>query len=400
MTVKSIKKLRTDHFIALSVPQLKGNEWRYVKDCLDSGWVSSAGGYVKQFEEAMAKQADRCHAIACASGTGALHTAFMLAGIKAGEEIIMPTLTFAAPAFAARYVGAYPVFMDVDERYWQLDIQKLSDFLSKECKLVRGQLINRFTKRVVRAIVPVHILGHPVDMMPLLKLARQYGLCVIEDVAESLGATYKGRPVGSFGHLACFSFNGNKVITCGGGGMIVTNDHPMAKRAEHLTTQAKIDPIEYLHDEIGYNYRLTNVQAAIGMAQLEQLAGHLKRKKAIAERYARGLGKVNGIIHPQQAPWAGNIWWLYTVLVDPKAYGISSRTLMHELTKQGIQTRPLWHPLHSQKIFKDSFSYQIKVADYLYQHALSLPSSAGLTLKDQQKVIAFIAKRQGKGSGA
>lgn len=382
-------------FIPLCIPQLGGHEWCYVKECLDTGWVSSVGSYVGRFETAMAAQTGRKYAVACASGTAALHAAFLAAGIKTDEEIIMPTLTFAAPAFAARYIGAWPVFMDVDPDYWQMDILKLADFLSGECRHVRGRLINRRTGRVVRAIVPVHVLGHPVDMEPLLALAGKYGLDVIEDAAESLGAEYKGGRVGSFGRAACFSFNGNKVITCGGGGMLVTDDRKLAERVKHLTTQAKSDPVEYVHDEIGYNYRLTNIQAAVGLAQLEQLEHHVEQKRTIAARYGRALDGVEGLMLPQAAPWAGSIWWLYTVLVDRRKYGEDSRSLMRRLAKNGIQSRPLWHPLHSLKIFKGSAAYRIKEADVLYQRALSLPSSVGLTAADHNKVMAAVARTKG-----
>ena len=376
--------------IPLSIPVIGGNEWKYVKDCLDTGWVSSVGSYVDSFERIFAKYLGRKYAVACVSGTAALHISLLLKGLKSDEEIVMPSLTFAAPAFAARYVGAWPVFMDVDPIYWQMDINKLQDFIKKECRWVRGKLINRHTKRTVRGILPVHILGHPVDMTPLLKLAHDYDLWVIEDGAESLGSQYKGRKSGSFGDLACFSFNGNKVITSGGGGMIVTNDERLAKRARHLTTQAKLDPIEYVHDEIGYNYRLTNLQAAVGLAQFENLERCIKAKEQIARRYDQGFSGFEGLTLPQQASGAKSIWWLYTVLVDQKKFGMDSRGLMKRLAQQQIQSRPLWCPLDQLKIFKSCYAHHMNVANDIYKRALSLPSSVNLAQADQKRVIQMI----------
>jgi len=378
--------------IPLSEPYLNGNEWQYVKECLDTGWVSSVGKYVNLFESAVATLADCKYAVACASGTAALHMALLVAGLKADEEVVMPALTFAAPAFAVRYLGAWPVFIDVDARYWQMDITKLQDFLDHDCSSKGGELINRRTKRTIRAILPVHLLGHPVDMAPLLKLARKYRLMVIEDVAESIGASYKDKMLGGIGDIGCFSFNGNKTITSGGGGVMVTNNKALAKRARHLTTQAKIDSIEYLHDEIGYNYRLTNVQAAIGLAQLECLSDRVNRKRKLAAVYYQAFSGTKGIGLPQQAPWAKSIWWLYTILVDKKIYGEGSRDLMRRLAKKGIQSRPLWHPLHTQKIFKESYAYRIEVANSLYINGLSIPSSVNLGMKEQEQVIELICK--------
>lgn len=377
-------------FIPLSEPYIGGHEWRNVKQCLDTGWVSSVGSFVDSFEQALAGYAGRKHAVACTTGTAALHTALMVAGIQEGDEVLMPALTFAAPAFAARYVGAWPVFIDAEPYHWQIDVQKTADFMKQQCKFVRGQWINRRTRRKVKAIIPVHLLGHPVDMAPLMKVARRYGLVVIEDVAESMGAEYRGKKTGSHADIACFSFNGNKIITCGGGGMLLTNDRRMAERARHLTTQAKVDPIEYVHDTIGYNYRLTNVQAAIGLAQMEQLGGFVRKKRAMAQRYAQALQGVTGLALPQEAQWAQSIFWLYTVLIDARSYGMDSRGLMKKLSAAGIQSRPLWQPLHRQKVFAACDRFQVTEADYLYKGALSLPSSLTLSPAQQRKVIDAI----------
>jgi len=272
-----------DGFVPLCVPEIRGNEWRYVKECLDTGWVSSVGAFVERFEKDMARQAGARHAVAAVNGTAALHVALLVAGVKPDDEVLVSTLTFIAPANAVRYAGAWPVFIDAEPDYWQMDPQRVADFLEKECRLEKGELRNRSTGRRVKAIIPVHILGHPVNIKPILELARKFSLLVIEDATESLGAKYEGRPTGSLADMACFSFNGNKIITTGGGGMITTDNEAWARRAKYLTTQAKDDPVEYIHNEIGYNYRLTNMQAAMGCAQLEQLDDYVVKKRHIAK---------------------------------------------------------------------------------------------------------------------
>ena len=249
--------------IPLSTPNIEGNEWIYIKECLDTNWVSSVGAFVERFEESMTKRANTDFAVSTVNGTAALHTALMIAGVGDGDEVLIPTLTFVAPANAICYTGAKPVFIDVDSRYWQMDTEKTIDFLDNECAFDGKKLVNRGSGRVVKAIIPVHALGHPVDLDPIIEAAKKYNLLVIEDASESLGATYKDKPLGGIGDIGCFSFNGNKIITTGGGGMLVTSNKAWAEKARYLTTQAKDDEIEYIHDEIGYNYRLTNIQAAM-----------------------------------------------------------------------------------------------------------------------------------------
>lgn len=388
-------KKSKDHFIPLSEPYLKGNEWKYIKDCLDINWVSSAGKYVEKFESVVAEYVGRKYGVACVNGTAALHVSLILSGIGPGDEVIMPTLTFVAPANAIRYTGAYPVFMDIYPDAWQLDIDKVALFLKKECRWVKRELVNKHTRRKIKAILPVHVMGHPVDMDPLMNLAREYGLAVIEDAAESLGAEYKGKKVGRHGLFVCLSFNGNKVITCGAGGMILTDDKKLAMRARYLTTQAKDDLIENIHGAVGYNYRLTNIQAAMGLAQMEQLDRYILKKRRIASLYRKGLTDVAGIIHQVESSGIFSSYWLYTVLINKKLYGKDSRALMRLLKAKGIQTRPFWHPLYSQKIFADSYAYAIEVADRIYSEGLSLPSSVNLSLQDQKRVIALIRLAQG-----
>ena len=380
--------------IPLSVPELSGNEWLYVKECLDTNWVSSAGPFVSRFEQSLASYVGADHAVATVNGTAALHIALLVAGVKPEDEVILPALTFIAPANAVRYAGAWPVFMDVEPNYWQLDPSKVHDFLTQQCQWSDGKLINKSTQRRVHAILPVHILGHPCDIDALYEIARKFDLVVIEDATESLGATYKNRRVGSGGDIACFSFNGNKIITTGGGGMIVTDRADWAERSRYLTTQAKDDYIEYVHHDIGYNYRLTNIQAALGCAQMEQLDGFVSAKRRIAQQYTDAFNDIAGITCPSEAPWASSTYWLYTVLVDEQVYGIDSRRLLKHLEQQHIQARPLWQPLHRSKAHAGSFSYRIEVTDKIHSKALSLPSSTGVSERDVELVVAAVTGAQ------
>ncbi|MBC8085660.1 MAG: DegT/DnrJ/EryC1/StrS family aminotransferase, partial [Phycisphaerae bacterium] len=259
----------TGGFIPLCVPNVAGTEWEYIKDCLDTGWVSSVGSYVDRFERECAERTDTRFGVATSTGTAALHVSMMLAGIERDDEVIVPTLTFIASCNAVRYLGAWPVLIDVEPDYWQLDSNRVAEFLRNGCeRLADGTLRNQTTGRRVKGMLPVDVLGHPCDIDPLLVLAAEYGLAVVEDSTEAFGARYRGRPVGSTSPVSCLSFNGNKLMTTGGGGMIVTNNEVLAKRAKYLTTQAKDDAVEFIHGAVGFNYRLTNIQAAMGCAQV------------------------------------------------------------------------------------------------------------------------------------
>ncbi|HEX7589658.1 MAG TPA: LegC family aminotransferase, partial [Demequinaceae bacterium] len=374
-------------FIPLSVPEFHGNEWLYVKECLDTGWVSSVGSYVERFEADMASATGTRFAVATMNGTSALHTALLVAGVRPDDEVLVSTLTFIAPANAVRYVGARPVFIDAEPATGQMDPSRVAEFLDRGCVTRGGEVFDRETGRRVKAIIPVHILGHPVDMDPVLELARRYGLAVVEDATESLGAEYKGRRVGQLGDIACFSFNGNKIITTGGGGMIVTNDEAWARKARYLTTQAKDDPVEFVHDEIGYNYRLTNVLAAIGVAQLERLPEYVAAKRRIAARYADALGAVPGLSCLGEAPWARATFWMSVVRVDREAFGADSRALLRALEARRIQTRPLWQPIHLSRPHVGSTRLGGDVAERLHRDCLTLPCSVGLTEEQQSRVI-------------
>jgi len=377
--------------VPLGAPEIRGNEWKYIQECLETNWISSAGPFVDRFESMMSDYVGCGFGVATNSGTAALHIALLVAGVQQNDEVLVSTLTFIAPANAVRYIGAWPVFIDADPLYWQMDTNKLADFIKQKCQWQRGQLINATTSRRIKAILPVHILGHPCDMDPILQLAQEYGLAVIEDATESLGATYKQRMVGHLGDVACFSFNGNKIISSGSGGMLVTDNEGWAQRARYLTTQAKDDPVEYVHSEIGYNYRLTNLQAALGCAQMEMLNEFLAIKQRIAQTYTEGLSGVPGISTMQVAPGSTSTSWLNTVLVDEAGYGMSSRSLLRRLEAHNIQCRPLWQPLHLSPAHSDAYDHDCTVAEVLVRDALSLPSSVGLDEAEQGRVIDCIA---------
>lgn len=377
--------------IPLCVPEIRGNEWKYVKECLDTNFVSSVGPFVDRFETALADRVGVRHAVATTSGTAALHIALLVSGVQPDDEVLVSTLTFIAPANAIRYVGAWPVFIDAEPDYWQIDPARVVEFVERHCRWQEGELRNQSTGRRVAAILPVHILGHPVDMDPILEIARTYGLPVIEDATESLGAAYKGRAVGSLGDIACFSFNGNKIITSGGGGMIVTHNEAWTRRAKYLTTQAKDDSIEYVHETIGYNYRLTNIQAAVGLAQLEHLDEYVTHKRRIATTYAEALLPIRGITAMVEAEWASSSSWLFTVLVDAAQFGRDSRALGRALAGRGIQTRPLWQPVHLSPAHRGTQGPACTVAERLNRDAISLPSSVGLSASDQAAVVAAVA---------
>jgi perosamine synthetase len=377
-------------FIPLSVPVLGGNESRYLQECIETNWVSSAGPFVDRFESEFAEFVGAEHAIAVSNGTAAIHLSLIAAGVQSGDEVIVPAMTFIAPANAIRYIGAWPVMIDVEPSSWQLDSALVAEFLETQCDVVDGGLKNRVTDRRVSAILPVHILGHPVNMAPLMELANKHGLTVVEDATESLGAHYDGKPAGTIGKMGCFSFNGNKLITTGGGGMVVTDDSNIAERIRYLSTQAKDDPIEYVHGEVGYNYRPTNIQAAMGVAQLEQINGFIAAKHEIARHYTEAFEALHGVTVMPDEPWAERMPWLYTILVDPTVTGIDSRTLIARLGDDKIQARPLWEPMHVSKAFADGEKYDCPVADMLYERAVSLPSSSDMSVEDQNRVIAQV----------
>jgi perosamine synthetase len=379
-------------YIPLCVPQIAGNEWAYIKECLDTNYVSSVGPFVERFERDIAARVGTRYAVATTTGTAALHVALLIAGVRPDDEVLVSSLTFIAPVNAIRYAGAWPVFLDSEPDYWQMDPKRAIDFLETECRWTRGELRNKTTGRRVKAVLPVHILGHPVDMSPIVEVAQKYGLAVIEDATESLGAKYKEQMVGTLGDIACLSFNGNKIITTGGGGMILTDSEAWAQKARYLTTQAKDDPLEYVHNEVGYNYRLSNIQAAMGVAQFEKLAEHVAAKRRIAAAYTEAFRDTPGLTPMREADWAFGIYWMYTILVDEERFGMTSRELLRSLDADRIQARPLWQPVHLSRAHQSGPRLPCSVAERLNRDALSLPCSVGLTQEEQMCVIRAVTR--------
>ena len=380
-------------FIPLAEPCLGGNERAYLDACLESTFVSSIGPFVSRFEDEFARYVGARFAVACASGTAALHVAMRLLGVSTGDEVLCSTMTFIASANPASYERARLTLVDAEEATWNLSAARIVDELARR---------ERVKATMPKAVEVVHILGHPVDLAPIQEACDRHGIPVIEDAAEALGARwtagpYEGRHVGTVGKLGCYSFNGNKIITTGGGGMITTDDPALAQRAKHLTTQARLPGAEYRHDEIGYNYRLTNLAAALGVAQLEQLPGFLARKRAIADRYDAALGHLPGFGKPPRAPWASPSFWLYTCRLAPTFAGGKDRTaLMRYLDAEKIQARPIWTPLHAAPMYAGCDRLGGEVADTLFAECLSLPCSANLSEQDQDRVIrAVIAFAEG-----
>ena len=360
--------------ILLSGPNIAGNEWKYVKDCLDTGWVSSVGAYVSQFETMVAEYAGAKYGVATSSGTTALHVSMILEGIGQGDYVIVPNITFVASINSIKYTGADPILMDVDPNTWQMDLDLLEKFLTEECSAGEEGLVYTKNGRRVKAIMPVHVLGNICDMDRLLRLAEQFGLTIIEDSTEALGSYYKGKHAGSFGKFGCFSFNGNKIITCGGGGVIVTDDEELAKKAKHLTTQAKADSFEYYHDEVGYNYRLVNVSAAIGVAQMEQLPGFIERKHQIAKHYMDELGGIGDIEFQQVSADVNPNWWLFTFK------SAKQREILAALNAKKMQSRPFWIPMNQLPMYQGELYYnQTDQSNEIYKVCLSIPCSSYLT---------------------
>ena len=371
--------------IPLSVPHIQGNAWRYVKDCLDTNWVSSAGSYVGRFEAGVARLTGARHAVAGVNGTACLHTALTALGVGPGDGVLMPALTFIATANAAAYCGAVPIFLDCDPVRFNLDIGLLEDFLENRCRRFHGCLLAPGGTRL-KAIVPVHILGFPVDMKRLLALARRHNLLVVEDAAESIGSCISGRHTGTYGHAGILSFNGNKIVTCGGGGMVLTSDGKIARAIRHLTQQAKASEAEYIHNRIGFNYRLTNIAAALGLSQIEQLEAFLCKRKRISTWYREQLPQVP--IEPIPASITWNRWLLSIQVRTAR----EKQVLLRALNDAGCQSRPLWVPVPRQKPYHGAFSTPIPSAEHAYDTVINIPSATVLKQGDIRRVTRVLTK--------
>ncbi|MCX6566558.1 MAG: LegC family aminotransferase [Candidatus Aminicenantes bacterium] len=384
-------------FIPLSVPSIQGNEWKYVRECLDKEWVSSAGSYVDEFERRIADFSGARFAIACVNGTAALHIALKLAGVRRGDAVLVPTLTFIAPVNAIRYLDADPIFMDCDS-FYNIDIEKTVEFIKSQTVFKNDATFDLTTGKKISAIVPVHVFGNAVDLDSLLDVCHERKIVAVEDATESLGTKYKagriaGKHAGTIGKLGCLSFNGNKIITTGGGGMILTDDPRYAEKAKYLTTQAKDDEIRYIHDEIGYNFRMTNVQAAIGVAQLENLEKYLSIKKRNYFQYKRPIDRIPGLHLAETPDYAENNHWMYALQIDKTVYRMDREQLMSLFDQQKIQTRPVWYLNHQQKPYRNCYGYQIEKAVFLHEVTLNIPCSIGLKTEGIERVISCLEKR-------
>ncbi len=373
--------------LLLSGPNMAGNEWKYVKDCLDTGWVSSVGAYVDQFEKMSAEFAGTKYAVATSSGTTALHICLILMGVDANDYVITPNITFIATCNSIKYTGADPILIDTHPGSWQMDLDLLEEFLSTETEQRNGQCHHKKDGRRIPILMPVHVLGNICDMDRLMALAKKHNLTIIEDSTEALGSYYKGKHAGGFGLMGTFSYNGNKIITTGGGGMIVTNDEVLAKKAKHLTTQAKSDPFEYVHDEIGYNYRLVNVAAAMGVAQMELLLGFIKRKNEIMDFYKKELLGTGDIKFQEVSADVKPNCWLPTIMTEKQ------KAILKILNDNKMQSRPFWVPMNQLRMFKDNIFYnKNNRSDFVYQRCLSIPCSTNITDEQLKAVCDKIKK--------
>ncbi|MFA6316457.1 MAG: LegC family aminotransferase [Elusimicrobiota bacterium] len=377
--------------IPLHEPVFAGNEWRYLKECLDSGWVSTAGPFVGRFEEAVRAELGVRHAVAVVNGTAALHLALRVAGVRAGEEVLVPTLTFIATANAAAYLGALPRFVDCAESDLGLDPDALEDHLMRHARVSGGHCVHKDTGRRVAACVPMHVFGHPASMDRLLEVCGRWRIPVVEDAAESLGSTYRGKAMGTMGLLGVLSFNGNKIITTGGGGMVVTSDKRRAALVRHLATQAKSDPATYCHDAVGYNYRLPSVNAALGLAQVEALKGFVEKKRAIAAWYREALAGARDLRLLWEPPGSRSNFWLNTVFAASPGRAFSLR---RRLAACGIETRPPWKPCHLQKIHGPLISAgSLSVSERIWRLAFNIPSSANLGKAAVTRIGRLLAEK-------
>jgi perosamine synthetase len=375
--LKSVLPQNKDN-VSLHEPQFSGNEWAYVKECLDTGWVSSVGKYVERFEHDLAEFTGAKRAVAVVNGTAALHVCLQLVGVKPGAEVLVPALTFVATANAVTYCGAIPHFVDSELKTLGMAPVKLDTYLKNITEIRQDGCYNKQSGRRIAAVIPMHTFGHPVDLDALTEVCARYRIAMVEDAAESLGSFYKGRHTGNWGRVSALSFNGNKVITTGGGGAILTNDEEMGRLAKHITTTARIShPWELSHDMIGYNYRLPNINAALGCAQLEQLPVFLKHKRALADRYKTVFKGVQGVTFFVEPTHGTSNYWLNALLIDENQS--DKRDAVLELTnRSGIQTRPAWTLMHRLPMFTECPHMDLSVAEDIARRLINIPSSAFL----------------------
>ena len=379
--------------IPLAEPTIGGNASRYLQETLATNFVSSVGPFVERFETAFAEAVGARHAVACASGTAALHLAMRVLDLEPGDDVLVPTLTFVASANPVRYVGANPVLVDAEAETYNVD---------PELIVAELEARNRAGRPQPGAIEVVHLLGHPALIEPIVETADRFGVPIVEDASEALGAAYRtgrfaGRQVGTIGRLGCFSFNGNKLITTGGGGMVVTDDETLARRVRHLSTQARLPGRAYDHDDVGYNYRLSNLAAALGLAQLEQLPELLAARRSIAARYDEAIDGMSGVRRAPRAPWAEPSFWLYTAALDDRAGPAQRDGLLDDLQAAGIEARPIWTPLHRTRLYADAPRLGGAVAEAIAARGFNLPSSSSLLPERQARVVDHLRRATAAG---
>ena len=375
--------------IPLSVPLISGNESKYVLDCLETGWISSAGEYVNRFENLVAEYCGAKYGIACMNGTAGLHIALILNDVTENDHVIVPNITFIASLNSIKYAGASPILIDVNAKDWQMDLNLLEDYLKNNTYSVASDnetfTYSTITKKRIKAIMPVHVLGNIGDIEKLIAISKQYNIAIIEDSTEALGSFFKNKHAGTFGTMGVFSFNGNKIISTGGGGVIVTDDEQLAKKAKHLTTQAKSSAMEYEHDAIGYNYRLVNVLAAIGVAQMEKFPELLENKRKMDAFYRTELANIGDIEFQKINGDVEANCWLFTFRTS------KMRELLAYLNENGVMSRPFWVPMNQLDMFKnDIFVSEKNISSSIYERCISIPSSAGISQQEMNEVVTKI----------
>lgn len=384
--------------IPLSVPNLSLDILENIKETIETGWVSTGGRFIKEFEEKVAKYVGVEKAVSCQSGTAGLHLAMRVLGIGPGDEVIVPTVTFIAAVNPVKYVGAEPVFMDCDDTL-NMDMDKLEEFLENECRYIDGKVVNKKTGRVIKAVVVVHVFGNPANMEKLMEIKERYNLKVVEDATEALGSYYlegkfAGKHCGTIGDIGVYSFNANKIITTGGGGMVVSHNTELLDKVEFLSLQAKTDPLYFIHDEIGYNYRMTNIQAAFGVDQIERLESFIETKIRNYNLYKKAIKDIEGLTLLSFRPDTRANHWFYSIIVDKEKYGMDRDELLRRLNENNIQTRPLWGLVHKQKPYVGNQTYRIEKAYFYEKNLINVPCSSNLSEEDVEIVVNFLRRNK------
>ncbi|MBP1990295.1 LegC family aminotransferase [Paenibacillus eucommiae] len=382
--------------IPLSVPNLSLDILENVKETIETGWVSTGGRFIQEFESKIAEYVGVERAISCQTGTAGLHLALRVLGVEHGDEVIVPTLTFIAAVNPVKYMGAEPIFMDCDDTL-NMDMDKLEEFLREECQYIDGKVINKQTNKIIKAVIVVHVFGNPIDMERLMEIIKKYNLKLIEDATEALGSyylegKYAGRYCGTIGDIGVYSFNANKIITTGGGGMTVSNNTELLDEMAFLSVQAKTDPLYFIHDEVGYNYRMTNIQAAFGTDQIDRLESFIETKIRNYKLYKEAINDIDGL---ELLPFRSNTranHWFYSVLVDKEKYGIDRDELLRKLNDANIQTRPLWGLIHKQKPYLENRGYKMEKAEFYEKNLLNIPCSSNLSGENVEIVIGELRR--------